>query len=91
MKDKLINELIIQWLNERDEVLKTHDVSLFKEFVTRWRGYGFYDDTPFLDSSSDEVIEVAMRKMICNLPTMSQKEKKEAVEWLTSRGYTTRI
>lgn len=39
----------------------------------------------------DEVIEVAMRKMICNIPTMSQKEKREAVEWLTSRGYTTRI
>ena len=84
MKDKLI----IQWLTERDEVLKTHDVTRFKEFVTKWRGYGFYDDTPF---PSDEVLEASMRKMICNIPTMSQKEKKEAEEWLTSRGYTTGI
>lgn len=91
MKDKLINKQIIQWLKERDEVLKTHDVSKFKEFVIRWRERGFYDDTPLLDSSDDEVIEVAMRKMICNIPTMSQKEKKEAEEWLTSRGYTTGI
>jgi hypothetical protein len=84
MKDKLI----IQWLTERDEVLKTHDVALFKEFVIKWRKRGFYDDTPF---PSDEVLEASMRKMICNIPTMSQKEKKEAEEWLTSRGYTTGI
>lgn len=84
MKDKLI----IQWLTERDKVLKTHDVSKFKDFVAKWRKHGFYDDTPF---PSDEVLEASMRKMICNIPTMSQKEKKEAEEWLTSRGYTTRI
>lgn len=84
MKDKLI----IQWLTERDEVLKTYDVNLFKEFVIKWRKRGFYDDTPF---PSDEVLEISMRKMICNIPTMSQKEKKEAEEWLTSRGYTTGI
>ena len=88
MKDKLINKQIIQWLKERDEVLKTHDVSLFKEFVIRWRERGFYDDTPF---PSDEVLEISMRKMICNITTMSKKEKKEAEEWLTSRGYTTGI
>jgi hypothetical protein len=63
-------------------------VNLFKEFVIRWRERGFYDDTPF---PSDEVLEISMRKMICNITTMSQKEKKEAVEWLTSRGYTTGI
>ena len=33
MKDKLINKQIIQWLKERDEVLKTHDVSKFKELA----------------------------------------------------------
>lgn len=87
MKDKLI----IQWLTERDEVLKTHDVNLFKDFIKKWQKRGFYDDTPLLDSSSDEVIEVAMRKMILHITTMSQKEKKEAEEWLTSRGYTTGI
>lgn len=87
MKDKLI----IQWLTERDEVLKSHDVTIFKEFIKKWQKRGFYDDTPFLDSSNDEVIEVAMRKMICNITTMSKKEKKEAEEWLTSRGYTTEI
>lgn len=84
MKDKLI----IQWLTERDEVLKTYDVNLFKEFVIKWRKRGFYDDTPF---PSDEVLEISMRKMICNITTMSKKEKKEAEEWLTSRGYTTEI
>ena len=84
MKDKLI----IQWLTERDEVLKTHDVNLFKEFVIKWRKRGFYDDTPF---PSDEVLEISMRKMICNITTMSKKEKKEAEEWLTSRGYTPEI
>ena len=84
MKDKLI----VQWLTERDEVLKTHDVNLFKEFVTKWRKRGFYDDTPF---PSDEVLEISMRKMICNITTMSKKEKKEAVAWLTSRGYTPEI
>lgn len=57
MKDKLI----IQWLTERDEVLKTHDVNLFKEFIKKWRKRGFYDDTPL---PSDEVLEVTMRKMI---------------------------
>jgi hypothetical protein len=88
MKDKLINTQIIQWLKERDEVLKTHDVNMFKEFVIKWRKRGFYDDTPF---PSDEVLEASMRKMICNIPTMSQKEKKEAEEWLTSRGYTPEI
>lgn len=88
MKDKLINKQIIQWLHERDEVLKTHDVGQFKEFVIKWRERGFYDDTPF---PSDEELEASMRKMICNIPTMSQKEKKEAVEWLTIRGYTTKI
>lgn len=34
----------------------------------------------------DEVIEISMRKMVCNMASSTDEEKEEAMQWLEEHG-----
>lgn len=80
-------DIMKQWLKERDEAAKSYDVEKFKKFYNKYKALGIYNKT----LPSDEVIEISMRKMVCNMSKATKEEVREATEWLTSRGYTTAI
>lgn len=71
------------WREERDEVLLSYDVDRFKEFYHKWEKKGFYE----MPLPADDIIEISMRKMVCELASATDAQKAEAAEWLTSRGY----
>lgn len=74
-----------------DECVKaclTGDVQKFKEFYWKWYKKGYVDvHLP----KNDRVIEVAMRKMICEAPNVQDEEKEKAKKWLIDRGFKTNI
>lgn len=72
------------WLKERDEVCQTFDVEKFKKFYRKWKKMGVYD----LGLPTDEVIEIAMRKAVCNMTKADTEKKREAKKWLKDRGYS---
>lgn len=74
-----------QWLKERDEVLYTFDVEKFKSFYRKWAKRGIYEDKVLPD---DKVLEISMRKMICNLANPREDKLAEARAWLSERGYS---
>ena len=76
-----------QWLKERDEAIYTFDVKKFKAFYRKWVKRGYYEEP----LPSDEVLEVAMRKMVCALSDPRADKLAEAKEWLTERGYSHNI
>ena len=76
-----------QWLKERDEAIYTFDVEKFKAFYIKWMKRGVYQEP----LPCDDVIEIAMRKMVCGLAHPDPAKLKEAVDWLTERGYSCTI
>ena len=77
-----------QWLNERDEVCKTYDLDKFKAFYEKWCKKGIYNPVHL---PSDEVIEVAMRKMVYHMASSTEEEKEEAKKWLIAHGSSERL
>ena len=76
-----------QWLKERDKAIYSFDVETFKKFYKKWTKKGVYEGP----LPSDEVIEIAMRKMVCSLADPDPVKLFEAVAWLTERGYSPHI
>lgn len=77
-----------QWLKERDEVAQTFDIEKLKAFHRKWVERGVYESKPL---PSDDVLEIAMRKMVCNMAKPRADKLAEATEWLIERGYSTEI
>lgn len=74
------------WKSELKEVLATFDVEKFRAFYKKWHDRGYYDiDLP----ADDRVVEITIRKMVCNLNTMTEEQKEVAKEWLLERGFST--
>lgn len=78
----ITNNTIKQWMKERDAVVKTYDLDLFKTFYRKWTKKGMYR----MPIPSDEVIEISMRKMVCNMKSSTDEQKEEAMEWLEQHG-----
>lgn len=72
------------WLKERDEAAQTFDVEAFKRFYRKWQHRGYYTKT----LPADEVIEIAMRKMVCAMTKADPAKVEEAKAWLKERGHT---
>lgn len=73
-----------QWIKERDEAAKSYDVEKFKAFYRKYSRLGIYNYI----LPPDEVIEITMRKMVCNITSATKEEVAEARAWLHIRGYT---
>ena len=81
--DNLIKELMQEWILERNVVIRSLDVEKFKAFWKKWSARGFYRN----GLPDDEVIEISLYKMLYNLESATEEEKKKAKEWLESRGF----
>lgn len=73
------------WMKERDEVVRTLDVGKFKLFWDKWKERGFYRG----GLPMDFVIEISLHKMLYNLKSATDEEKKKAKEWLEEKGLDT--
>jgi len=71
------------WKEERDKVMKTYDVELFKKFYEKWRKRGVYQ----MDLPQDNIIEISMRKCVYAMDNTTKEEREEARAWLAERGY----
>lgn len=76
--DKAILE---EWLKDRDDAALSFDIGKMKAYMHK---YG-YDAAGYIPS--DEVLEITMRKMVVNMEHPPESKRKEAEEWLLSRGY----
>lgn len=76
------NSTIKQWMKERDAAAKSYDLDVFKAFYDKWARKGFYS----MKLPKDEVIEISMRKMVCNMKSSTDEEKEEAMQWLEEHG-----
>lgn len=74
---------LLSWRTERDEVLTLMDVEKFKRFYAKWKRRGVYS----VPLPSDEVIEIAMRKMCLEANGIDIKVKREAEAWPRARGF----
>jgi len=78
---------VLMFVKERDEACLSFDVDTDKRFYRRWVGYGVFDD---LDMD-DNVIEIAMRKMVCNMKNPAPEKLAEAEAWLEERGHSKKL
>jgi len=86
----MINKSLFDgWLKERDEVVKSYDIDAFKAFWHKWQKKGLYNKQ--MPLPQDEVIEISMRKMVFNMASATEDEKKEAQTWLHERGCSTEL
>lgn len=85
MNDKEIEEFV----KERDKAVKeacrTGDLENFKAFYEKYQKLGVYK----LPLPPDEVLEISIRKMLCNTASATNEEYAEAYKWLIERGYGT--
>ncbi|MBO4705208.1 MAG: hypothetical protein J5647_05670 [Spirochaetaceae bacterium] len=72
-------ELITQYLNARDEAVKSMDVNKFKDFI---KNHSMRENIP-----SDEVLEITMRKMAVHITSLDIDTRVDAFRWLLERGY----
>lgn len=77
--------LLQQFVKERDEATLSMDVDTFKAFYQKWKAKGVYT-RPLPDN--DYIIEIAIRKAVCELANPPADKLKEAQEWLNERGFT---
>ena len=75
------------WKEERDKVIKTYDLELFKKFYEKWRKRGVY----YSELPQGKILEISMRKCVYAMTSATEEEKAEAKKWLEERGYTTEL
>lgn len=83
---------IKDFVRDRDKAVReacmTGNLENFKAFFRKYQKRGVYKMLPL---PSDEVLEISLRKMLCNTASATIEEKVEAVKWLAERGYRTSI
>ena len=73
-----------QWLKERDEAIISCNVATFKKFHHKWAKRGVYRQE---ELPPNEVIKIALHKMVLALSTATFEQKQAAADWLLDRGY----
>ena len=80
---------IKEFVKDRDKAVKeacrTGNLENFKAFYEKYKKRGLYK----LPLPSDEVLEISLRKMLCNTASATNEEYEEAYKWLIERGYGT--
>ena len=79
-------ELLNEWRTELKEAVESLDVNTFRRFATRWIARGVYEQDIY-NRMSDEVLEIAIRKMAVNMTDVDLAIRKESAIWLLDRGY----
>lgn len=87
--NNISRKMLKEWAKERDEVVKTYDVTRFKEFYKKWQIKGIYEKQ--INTPPDNVIEISMRKMVYHMDSATPEEKKAAEKWLKDHGSSTNL
>lgn len=80
------SEMANEFIRERNEAVRSLDVKRFRAFYRKWQRRGVYK-MPL--PKSREVIEISMRKMVCNIESSTAEEKADAAAWLYRHGSNT--
>ena len=80
------NDLLRQFVKERDEAVLSLDIPTFRRFYKKWANLGFYDKRML---PPDNIIEISLRQMIIGLADPPKDKLEEAKDWLRARGYDT--
>lgn len=76
------------YVKDRNKMLKTLDVNEYRKFVEKYKKIFTRKYVSTVMNSSDEVLEVAMRKAIIQIVNMPKKLKEESKTWLIERGFS---
>ena len=83
------NKFVALYVNDRDEAtikaVETDSLEPFKAFIEKYKLLGAYPTC--FELPSDEVLEIAVRKMVIHETNAPESTKQKATEWLLSRGY----
>ena len=85
MRNKTAGKTLKQWRKERDEVVRSLDVQKLKAFYIKWALAGVYD---LHRLPPDNIVEISMYKMACEITSMPDDVKQKAAAWLTEHGYS---
>lgn len=84
---KIDSKLIKEYADDRATcaVVEGEDIEVFKAFFRKWHDIGIY--LPWFALPSDDVLNIAIRKMVVNELSAPESTKAKARDWLLSRGY----
>ena len=82
-KTKTEDARFLEWRKDRDEAVASLDLQKFKAFCLKWQGRGAYKTKPL---PTDEVCEIAMYKMACEIATIPEETALKAALWLVNHG-----
>lgn len=90
---KLDSTILKEYADDRDRatcaVVEGEPLETFKAFVDKWRKRGIYP--PCFKLPADDVLEIAIRKMVIHELRAPETTKDKAREWLLSRGYDLKL
>ncbi len=87
MNDKEIEDFVRDRDKAVREACRTGNLENFKAFYEKYKKRGLYK----LPLPSDEVLEISLRKMLCNMASATNEEYAEAYKWLIEHGSNTSI
>ena len=76
-----------KFVKERDEMLKKRSVEELVKFVNSHKQYYDEGHIKMVNEASHEVLEVALNKMIVNVPSLPEELRSQCARWLVMRGY----
>jgi len=89
MLKEVFDDILKEYATDRDKasvaVVEGASLQVFKDFVNKWYVRGLYPECFSLPA--DDVLEIAIRKMVLHEVNAPESTKEKAKEWLLSRGY----
>ena len=76
------------WRKELDEAVRKQDVNEWLKFYDKWRYLGVYE-TPM--PNNPHMIEIMLKKLLYQMPSATDRERREAKKWLESHGCSTSL
>ena len=74
-----------QYIKERDEMLMKCDVDEFRKFVHKYEDKFTPQYLLEIDTALDEVLLIAIHKLIVNITSMPEDLQNKSFEWLYKR------
>ena len=83
--------LLKKYVKERNEMLKKCDVNELRKFVNDHKGFFNAEYLTRFNATSDELLTIALHKMIVNEPKLPQELRDKSALWLIERGLSLTI
>lgn len=80
-----------RYVKERNEMLKKCSVSEYRKFVNDHKHSFTKEYIENFNKAPDGVLEIALHKMIVNVPKLPMDLRQKSAFWLLSHGYDLNI